>query len=451
MPDRRRRPSGPPRFVKDALRVLGGNVVMSVLGVGSGIITARWLGPHDRGLFQLLTELPTMLSNFVKLGVPQASVYFMRRRQATAAAVASNSLWLAAVLGTLAALVCWTGRDWLLANVLKDAPPVLIPPTLALIPFVLLQFYLLGVAQAQERFHEYNIRQIVPNLLSLAGLVLFLVVLDLGLVAAVASQAAIVVFMSLWLAWRVHRESPLRLRLDRPLLRGMLAFGGKSYVQTLAATLHFRLDKYLIAYLLEPRFVAFYAIAANLANLLLRVSDAAGTVLFPRLAAAEQQAAHVATARVCRHALFLTTLGGLGLAALAPFAIPLLYGQRFAAAIEPLLILLPGALFVALYQILTRNFTSRARQEINIVAALSALVLNVALNWTLVPRWGIAGAALAHDLSYGTAAAILLIAFLRQSGLSLRAVLVVHREDLQDLRRAGRRMLRLVPGVSSGT
>src|SRR5262245_47116954 len=81
---------GPPRFVRDALRVLGGQVAMTVIGVITGVITARWLGPHDRGLFQLLTLLPTTLSNFVKLGIPQASVYYMRRQGASASAVASN-------------------------------------------------------------------------------------------------------------------------------------------------------------------------------------------------------------------------------------------------------------------------------------------------------------------------------------------------------------------------
>jgi O-antigen/teichoic acid export membrane protein len=120
---------------------------MTAIGVVTGIITARWLGPHDRGLFQLLTMLPTTLSNFVKLGIPQASVYFMRRKGASASAVASNSVWMALVMGTTLAIVCWFGRDWLPTNIRKDSPEELVAPSLALIPFAL-QFYLLGVAQA---------------------------------------------------------------------------------------------------------------------------------------------------------------------------------------------------------------------------------------------------------------------------------------------------------------
>ena len=71
-------------FAADSLQVLSGQVAMMLIGIVNGIITARWLGPADRGRFALLVLLPTMLSNFVKLGIPQASVYYMRRRNASA-------------------------------------------------------------------------------------------------------------------------------------------------------------------------------------------------------------------------------------------------------------------------------------------------------------------------------------------------------------------------------
>src|SRR5690349_20789748 len=86
-------------FARDSLQILGGQLAMTGLGLANGIIAARWLGPTARGQFQLLTLLPIMLSNFVKLGIPQASVYYMRRRGASASEVASNSIWFATVMG----------------------------------------------------------------------------------------------------------------------------------------------------------------------------------------------------------------------------------------------------------------------------------------------------------------------------------------------------------------
>jgi O-antigen/teichoic acid export membrane protein len=413
-------------------------MAMMAIGIVNGVITARWLGPSGRGSFQLLVLLPIMLSNFVKLGIPQASVYYMRRRGASASDVASNSIWFALVMGGAAVVVCWFQRDWLLAKFLKETPRELLLPSLCLIPFVLLQFYLLGVAQAQERFREYNIRQLVPNTLSLIGLSTTLILLHMGLVGAVIVQVTIQVLMTVWMTWRVHREAPLHLHWNGKLARGMLAFGGKSYVQTLAATLHLRLDQFLCAYFLSAADVGLYAIALNFGTLLDKIGEAAGTVMFPRLAGSSDRDAHVATTKVCRHTLFVLAIGGTVFALGAPIVVPVLYGERFRGAVAPLLILLPGMLGAALYQLLTRNFTSRGRQEVNIVAALLALGLNVGLNFVLIPRLGISGAAISHDVSYGAAALLLLVAFVRDSGHSVRETVIVRRAEIGALVRTAR-------------
>ena len=427
------------RFARDVAQVLGGQVVMTVLGVGTGVITARALGPHDRGLFQMLVLLPTMLSNFAKLGIPQAAVYSVRRRGASPSAVVSNALWFAVVFGVVMAVVCYAGRDWLLGRVMKGAPEDALVPMLVLLPFVLLQVYLLGIVQALERFHEYNFQQVVPNVLALVGMAVVLLWMRAGLLGAVLMQAGIVVFVTVWLAVRVHRLAPIRARFDGPLGREMLAFGGKSYLQTLAATLHLRIDQYMIGYLLDPAQVGLYAVAVNLTNLLLRVPDALGTVLFPRLAGASEERAHTATAEVCRLTVGLVVLGALGFVVAGPTAIPLLFGARFDGAIAPMLVLLPGIVMMSLYLILSRNFTSRNRQQVNIIAAALALGINVGSNLWLIPHWGIVGAALSSCLSYGVAAIVLLVAFVRESGMSLPSVLWLRpsevRQTLQQLRK----------------
>lgn len=424
---------GDRRFVRDIMQVFGGQMAMMVIGVGTSVVTANALGPHDRGLFQLLVLLPVTLGNFAKLGIPQASVYFMRRQGASASQVASNSVWIALVMGGLMAIACWFGRDWLLVNLLKDAPRDVLPPILALIPLILLQTYFLGIAQAQERFREFNIQQVMPNLLALIGMTIVLWVFHWGLIGAVLTHCAIGTFMTGWLVLRIHRVAPIRFRVDPTLARQMLGFGGKSYVQTLAATQHQRLDQYLIGYFLSPGQVGLYAIAVNMTNVLTRVWESTGTVLFPKLAGADERSAHATTARVARHTVFLTVIGALVIVVVGPISIYVLYDEKFRPAIYPMLWLLPGLVMMALYQILTRNFTSRGKQEINIVAAVLALALNVGLNVVLIPKWGIVGAAIAHDLSYSAAAIVLLVAFVRESGHGIGEATVLRGPEIRAL------------------
>lgn len=429
-------------LARDSMGVFAAQMVVTVIGMGTGILTARVLGPRDRGLLQLLILLPTTLSNFVKLGVPQANIYFIRRKGASPSAVVSNSLWLAIVLGGLCAGVCWLGREWLLEKIIKEAPPVTLPPVLVLLPFVLLQGYLQAVVAAQERFREYNFQNLAPTVLGFVGMMVVLLWLKLGLIGAVITQTVIVAGVTVWLAVRVNRTAPIRLTWDSQLGRDMLGFGGKSYLQTLASTLHFRIDQYMIAYLLDPAHVGIYAVAVNLTNLLLKIPDATGTVLYPRLAAAGERDAHTATSLVCRQTLFITGATGLCYAIFGPFAIRLLYGARFAGAVKPMLLMLPGIVMIALYLILTRNFTSRNRQEVNIVAAVVALVVNVGANWILIPRWGISGAALSTAISYSAAALILLFVFVRESGHSVGETIFVDRADVGRLFRVAVRAAR---------
>jgi O-antigen/teichoic acid export membrane protein len=362
-------------------------------------------------------------------------VHALRRRGASASAVVSNAVWFAVVLGLLMALICYAGRAWLLARVIKGAPESALLPMLLLLPFVLLQVYLLGIVQAMERFREYNFQQVVPNVMALVGMAVVLLWLHGGLLGAVLTQGAIVVFVTLWLAWRVHRLAPISWRFEPELGREMLAFGGKSYVQTLAATLHLRIDQYMIGYLLDPTQVGLYAVAVNLTNLLLRVPDALGTVLFPRLAGASEERAHTATAEVSRLTMGLVVLGCVGFAIGGPFAIPLLFGAKFRGAVAPMLVLLPGIVMMSLYLILSRNFTSRNRQQINIVAAALALSINVGSNLWFIPHYGIVGAAASSCISYGVAALVLLVAFLRESGVSLPAVLWLSPGELMGMLR----------------
>src|SRR5262249_37788878 len=109
--------------------------------------------------------------------------------------------------------------------------------------------------------------------------------------------------------------------------------------------------------------------------------------------------------------------------------------HRYADSIAPMLVLLPGIVMMSLYLILTRLYTSRHRQEINIFAATVALAINISLNLFLIPRFGIVGAASASGVSYSVAATILLLVFRRESGTPVGRTVLVQRSEIRDLAR----------------
>ena len=264
----------------------------------------------------------------------------------------------------------------------------------------------------------------------LTGFVMVLVLLKGGLTAAVGVYVATTVLMVILSLVLTGQEVPLTLTFDRALTKETFRFGLKSYVQNLVGSLNYRLDVYLLALFLAPEQVAFYGVATSLAEVAWYIPNSVGVVLFPRLSNAPIEQIHQITAKVCRNTLAVTVLIVGAMLAVSWLLVPLIYGPAYRATVPPLLVLLPGVLSMCLYKVLTRNFTSRNRQQVSIMASSVALTLNLSLDWKLIPRWGVVGAATASTLGYTAAGMVLLAFFLRESRLSWREALLPRRDEL---------------------
>jgi O-antigen/teichoic acid export membrane protein len=170
-----------------------------------------------------------------------------------------------------------------------------------------------------------------------------------------------------------------------------------------------------------------------------------GLVLYPRLATLPKEEVHRLTAQTCRRTLLLTGLCALAVTVLGPWVIVLWYGADYAPAGDPLGLLCIGALAWSIYVILTRDFTSHGRQLVNIAAGLPALILNVILNFVLIPQFGILGAAMSTAISYSLACVVLLIFYLPWSGVPLRDILIPRGDDFRYFWTLAGRALQRVP------
>jgi O-antigen/teichoic acid export membrane protein len=418
------------RFVRNVLGIFATEVVLVGLNFIIGVLMARMLDPTARGVLALAMTAPFTVAYFIDPGIVQSNIYLIGRKERPVGAVVANALTLATMIGTGTAVILWLARSVILRTFLSGLTAAQFTLLLLLLPLFLLDSYMMSVLRALRRFDLFNLRRLLGQLVLLAAMFIVLVVFNKaasGAVLAFVCASAASAILGL-----VFVGSMVRLRpgLHMGLLSEALPYGLKSYVQNLVGHLNYRLDVYLLALFLEPAQIAFYVIATNVAELAWYIPNSVGTVLFPSLSAAPHERVHLLTAEVCRHTIFVTALSTLGLAAVGGVVVPLFYGPAYLPALAPFFILLPGILSMAVYKVLTRNFSSRDRQQMSILAAAGALVLNVGLNVVVIPHYGIGGAATSSLISYTTSSAILLIAFLRDSGLGWRDALVIRRDDL---------------------
>ena len=113
-----------------------------------------------------------------------------------------------------------------------------------------------------------------------------------------------------------------------------------------------------------------------------------------------------------------------------PRLVRFVYGTQFADAGVALRLILPGIVAYSVVAILSRYITGRGRPGTGTLILIGGLVVNVAINLYLIPRYGIDGAAAASSISYLVTAVLTVIVFHQLSGRGWIETLVIRRSDM---------------------
>jgi len=244
------------------------------------------------------------------------------------------------------------------------------------------------------------------------------------------------------LAYRQLGVVASRHLLDGALLGSMLRYAGLAWVSNLAQFLNYRVDIWIVQHFTGAATLGLYALAANLATMLWMLPRATSTVLLPAIAAADSGTGFHEAARLGRLSLAVTLLGAVPLALSAPWWITLVYGGDFLGAAQPFALLLVGCVPFTVCVVQAAVLAGVDRQRVNLRASALGLVFTVVLDLALIPRYGIAGAAVASSVSYLVTTAVVLRAFAKAGSVPLAACLVLQPGDVRYVRDGLKSLLR---------
>lgn len=188
--------------------------------------------------------------------------------------------------------------------------------------------------------------------------------------------------------------------------RDLLSFNTHSVVLIFLTASLYHTDILLLQPLAGSSAVGYYKAALVIAEFLWFVPNALQTVLLHSMSEvwSRGDTADVTeiASRAARYTLIFSLLLVMGLAALANPFVPLYYGADFAPAIQPLLLLLPGALGFAIARPIFAIGQGKGDLRPLIIATGTAAAINLGLNLLLIPRYGMSGAAVATSVGYGS-------------------------------------------------
>ncbi len=238
----------------------------------------------------------------------------------------------------------------------------------------------------------------------------------------------------------------LRPRIDRGVLRQVVPYGLRGYVGNLVSFFNYRLDVFIVNGFLGTGGVGIYSVSVALAELLWHLPNAVGFVIFPKAAGTAARRMNAITPRVFGATLAITGLGAVAMALVGEELIRWVYTDAFSSAYGPLLILLPGVVLLGGGKVLTNEIAGRGYPHYNSINAGIALVLTIVLDVILIPRYGVAGAALASTSAYTVVSATAVVFYMivktrtaKQEGVpTLATGTVPHTASSSEARHIGR-------------
>jgi O-antigen/teichoic acid export membrane protein len=440
------------KTVKDSAGILVTQSVATVINLLIGIITARFLGPAGKGLYVLAFVLPGLFVTFGNIGLTQAIVYNL----------AKHSERRDEVVGSL--FIVWGG----ITGILTLAAYLSLPYTSqAFFPGVDTQLLKIGLLTlpasfwilcARECFRGagqytlYNAVGLLPKLLGLSFFIVVIIILEGGAVEAIyANTLATALMAGLCLLGVFKYVLGGVGKLSVAFVRPLLSYGTRVHAGLILQTLENRGDILLLShYLISSAPIGLYSVGVTLAELVLNVSEAVGTVWLQRVSAALSTKMEHKTVELSRVVTIVSVFAGLLMVVVAYPAIYVLYGADFLPSYAPFLILLPGVVTRAPARIIGSHLQGVNRPGLISMVSGISLAVNIGINIVLIPQYGINGAALASTISYSLRSLVMLCLFSRFSSYSIFDCVLPQKDDWVFLTSIFRLVMnKLAPGYRS--
>jgi enterobacterial common antigen flippase len=374
------------------------------------VITARSLGPSGRGTLAAIIMWPQFLSYLLTLGIPLASVYYLRRDPENARSYAAAATLLSFVMGCFAVVV---GYFVIPYSLHAYDPSVVRFAQLAvcMAPLALLGVTLSIQAQSAGEFRLYNSFRVAQPV---AVLVLLFVAWKLHFMSY-SSAALIYLFagvpITIWngiWVWSYFKPS---FKNNMPSVRRLLGYGVRVWGADLLGTVANQVDRVLVVSTLQPHDMGLYVVAQSVAGLMNVLPNAMTSVLMPRAAGRSTEEIVSLTGRALRVILALLVLVALALFFLGGILLSLVYGNKFDGATPVLRILLGEAILDGMTSVLSQAFLAAGIPGVVTLLQGCGLLTAVPLLFWMVPRYGLKGAAFALLISTSFRLTFVLLSF----------------------------------------
>jgi len=373
----------------------GARMVQAVVAFGVGVYMARHLGPASSGVLAYAASFVGLFAGVAALGLDTIVVRELSQRGPRAedpdAVVASA--FVLRVLGSAAGVVL-TALAVVAFEHDRGTIVLIAVSTFSLVlrPLSVIELYF------QARLASKHVVLVQLVALGIASAIR-LVAIALGAPLVVFALAVVVetavAMLGFVLAFRSHIGRPFRFAAPRGLIAKLFSDAWPLALTSILIFAYLNADRVIVRSLLDERSVGLYGVSISITTTIQFLPMALGQSAFPTLI--EARSDPVVYDKRLQGLMNVLLWGAIAFSAtialLAGFIVERLYGANWSAAATVLRIYVWGAPFTVMGMVASYWLVAENLQRFYPLRVLASLVCCVGLDFALIPRLGLTGAA----------------------------------------------------------
>jgi len=393
------------KYFKNTSWLFGEKILRMVVGLFVGIWVARYLGPEQFGLFSYAQSFVGLFAAIATLGLDGIVVRELVKDGTRRDELIGTAFWLK-VMGAFGVLAILAFAVNLTSNDTYTNTLVFIIASATIFQ----SFNVIDVYFQAKVLSRYVVFANVISLLLSSIIKIALILYEAPLIAF----AWVVFFDSFVLAcgfvyYYIKNNSTFNIKnltFNKSTAVSLLKDSWLMALAGAAILIYMKIDQVMIMEMMDAEAVGQYAAAVRISELWYFIPMVIASSLFPAIINAKAHSEELYYARLQKLydlMVWMAIAIALPMTFLSDRVVNLLYGEQYNQAGSVLMIHIWAGIFVFLGVASGKWFMAENLQMLSFWRTFNGMVLNVVLNFVLIPKYGIQGAAVATLLSYFTA------------------------------------------------
>jgi len=388
------------KYFRNTGWMFGGRIFILVISFAVSIYIARYLGPSNYGLFNYAVSFAGLFGFLSSLGLDNILNREIVKDHGKKDKLIGTSFYLKLVGSGLAIVTIF-----IISIFTTNDPLTLILIWLFSIRFIPASFNVLeAYFNSQVLSKKVVIPQIIAAIIS-AILKILLIYFDKGIfwLTVIYIVETLVIASLLVFNYKKIGNQLSKLKFDMVVAKDLLSNSWPLILSGVAVGIYMKIDQVMIKNILGNEQAGLYAVAVKLSEVWYFIPIIITGSVFPAIINAYKKSEEEFNKRMSKLYFLMfwsSFLIAISTTFLAEPIIKILFGEAYLGSIVVLQIYVWSGIFVFLGVVVSKYLLTKNYLKISLIGTLLGSIINVLMNFVLIDRIGIQGAAISTFLSY---------------------------------------------------